>query len=506
MLWGMCCFLNEISFGQSQNINVCLGQPIRLNPTNTGAFAYSWDTHSSLNATNIQNPIATPTQTTTYKVVSYTRTNNNLVKNGDFELDNNGDFDSEYIFSAPVQGFDQGNYGIGINPKLYNNAFSNCTDHTGGTSGKMLIADGASGRINVAPNAIVWKQTVNVSKNTAYAFSTFITNIASGDLSSLKFSINGIPIGQPVLSSPGLCNWKEFYVVWNSENQTTAEISIAEGTGATRGNDFALDDISFYSIVETSETIEVTVLPPPAIPVVQGVSELCINKTTQLTSSATGGTWKSNNATVATIDTDGRVTPISAGNASFVYILSDFCKTESVPFNITVNEPANLHQIIGTDKLTIGQQAPLTINLPGGKWMSSDDTIVEISPDGTVKGLKNGEADITYTLDGLCPSVSLPFKITVIQKDDLYTPNAFTPNGDGNNDEFRIYGSLIDKIELNIFNQWGELVFTSTQLTSGWLGDYKGEKQPAGVYVFTAKIKMLDGKELIRKGAINLIR
>ena len=371
----------------------------------------------------------------------------------------------------------------------------------------MLIADGASGSNGVAKFAEVWSQVIPIVPNKEYAFSSWITNLAGGALSSLKFSINGTQVGQTISSLPGLCNWQEFYVIWNSGNATSATISIAEGTGSNAsGNDFALDDITFYTIIEAQETITLTVVPPATTPVVTGKSSLCLAETTALTSSSTNGTWSSNNPSVATIDINGKVTPVSGGNTSITYTLNDVCNTSSLPFNITVTEPPILDTITGLPKLTIGQTSLLKINLPRGTWVSSDDNIVSIAQDGTVKAINDGTANITYALTNLCPSVSLPFKIDVIRNDDLYAPNAFTPNGDGNNDDFRLFGSLIDKIELTIFNQWGQLIFRDTNLNSGWDGTYKGEKQPTGVYVFKAKLKMINGDDVVKKGSVNLIR
>lgn len=163
--------------------------------------------------------------------------------------------------------------------------------------------------------------------------------------------------------------------------------------------------------------------------------------------------------------------------------------------------------LTGAANLNVGQESTLTINLSGGTWKSADENVVEITTDGTIKGIKNGESEITYSLTTPCGLlVSSPFKVTVISTDDLYAPTAFTPNGDGNNDEFRIYGSAITTIDLSIFNQWGERIYQSTDVTRGWPGTYKGEEQPAGVYIYTAKLKLMDGQELAKKGAVNLIR
>jgi gliding motility-associated-like protein len=88
----------------------------------------------------------------------------------------------------------------------------------------------------------------------------------------------------------------------------------------------------------------------------------------------------------------------------------------------------------------------------------------------------------------------------------LYVPNAFTPNGDGSNDLFRVYGTAINSIRLKVYNQWGELVFSSTDLVNGWDGNYKGNKAPATVYTYTLEAKMQDGTDIVKKGTFTLIR
>lgn len=88
----------------------------------------------------------------------------------------------------------------------------------------------------------------------------------------------------------------------------------------------------------------------------------------------------------------------------------------------------------------------------------------------------------------------------------IFIPNAFTPNGDGNNDLFKIYGTAIKSMRLKIYNQWGELIFTSTDLAIGWDGNSKGNKSPASVYHFTLEAVMQDGTELTKTGVFTLIR
>ncbi|THU39273.1 gliding motility-associated C-terminal domain-containing protein [Niastella caeni] len=89
--------------------------------------------------------------------------------------------------------------------------------------------------------------------------------------------------------------------------------------------------------------------------------------------------------------------------------------------------------------------------------------------------------------------------------DQVFIPNSFTPNGDGKNDFFRAYGNVIAGINMKIFNQWGELIYDGSDVSSGWDGKQKGSVQPMGVYFYVIKIKFTNGTESIRKGAVNLL-
>jgi gliding motility-associated-like protein len=89
---------------------------------------------------------------------------------------------------------------------------------------------------------------------------------------------------------------------------------------------------------------------------------------------------------------------------------------------------------------------------------------------------------------------------------DVFVPNVFSPNGDGKNELLLVYGNYINKLEMRIFNQWGEQVELVTDKNKGWDGRHKGKAQPVGVYVYTLKATMQDGKVINLKGYITLLR
>jgi gliding motility-associated-like protein len=87
-------------------------------------------------------------------------------------------------------------------------------------------------------------------------------------------------------------------------------------------------------------------------------------------------------------------------------------------------------------------------------------------------------------------------------------PNAFTPNGDGKNDIFRIYSPAdIDVLQFMVENRWGNKVFTSTDVNRGWDGLVNGTKADIGTYYFVFKYRCkFDGKTYIKKGDVTLIK
>lgn len=91
----------------------------------------------------------------------------------------------------------------------------------------------------------------------------------------------------------------------------------------------------------------------------------------------------------------------------------------------------------------------------------------------------------------------------------LYAPNAFTPDGNGVNDIFYVYGNDIDPeyFTLYIFDRWGELIYTSNSLSAGWDGTFKGQKVPNDVYVWRVQTQSLATEKYYEKnGHVTLIR
>ena len=136
--------------------------------------------------------------------------------------------------------------------------------------------------------------------------------------------------------------------------------------------------------------------------------------------------------------------------------------------------------------------------------------------DGTTELFANGNHQYTDTgsysvtlyamnIQGCIDSVTVgPW---VVMPDILYfIPNAFTPNDDGENDVFKIYGSGIKGAELIVFDRLGEKVFGSKDLATGWDGTFQGLKLNTGVFVYFAQLTLNNGVHLLLKGDVSLLR
>lgn len=100
------------------------------------------------------------------------------------------------------------------------------------------------------------------------------------------------------------------------------------------------------------------------------------------------------------------------------------------------------------------------------------------------------------------------FKVVVEAETSIYIPNSFTPNGDEMNEIFYVYGENWARMELIIFDRWGNEVFYSTDPTKGWNGtmNNEGETLMAGTYAYKVYIIDFYGKEHNIMGHVNIIR
>lgn len=187
--------------------------------------------------------------------------------------------------------------------------------------------------------------------------------------------------------------------------------------------------------------------------------------------------------------------------------------------------------VITTDpqfEIQLGQEQELTAVLAPGYPLSLVESIVWTPLDGltfegnsipnllnpTAMPLHTTEYTVTIVSTDGCQSTDRVL-IRVDNRPHIYIPNAFSPwKEDGDNDVFLIFadGAQIDKVDIfQIFDRWGEMVFTDSNFqpndpAHGWNGRHKGQLMTPAVFVYYAEIRLIDGRVLLFKGDVTLVR
>lgn len=188
------------------------------------------------------------------------------------------------------------------------------------------------------------------------------------------------------------------------------------------------------------------------------------------------------------------------------------CSASST-FSVTYLDLFHIQSNPVLDTIRLGEQTVLTAFATNGmasqfEWITTDylscstcDTTISSPP-----------RTMVYQLLGIdtigCKDTALS-KIVVIPYYDLFLPNVFTPNNDGVNDVWQVFGNLsgIQKLELLIFNRWGEKIIETNLAAPFWDGVYKNEPATPGVYTYVLNVTWRDEYvEKMYRGSITLLK
>ena len=188
------------------------------------------------------------------------------------------------------------------------------------------------------------------------------------------------------------------------------------------------------------------------------------------------------------------------------------CKLQRV-YSIEISSEQPDFEIVAEQtELYLGQQTTLTATSgfsfyrwqPTAGLSNPFESITDVSPLETT----------TYTLEvedenGCKYTKSITIFVSDLPCNDtnIFTPNAFTPDDNSQgNDIFYVRSEILKQMRLVIFDRWGKEIFVSTDLNTGWNGEFRGEKLPSGVFVYHLTGRCYDGSFFEKKGNISLIR
>lgn len=137
------------------------------------------------------------------------------------------------------------------------------------------------------------------------------------------------------------------------------------------------------------------------------------------------------------------------------------------------------------------------------------------------QGLSNPNAQTTNALveestlftlsvtDGICTKSDTVLVKTygfICGEPYIFIPNAFSPNGDQENDVLYVRGALIEDMIFRVYDRWGELVFESFDRSEGWNGEFRGKPLDPDTYDYYLKVTCVDDLESIITGNVTLVR
>ncbi len=234
--------------------------------------------------------------------------------------------------------------------------------------------------------------------------------------------------------------------------------------------------------------------------------------------------------------------PVSGGKSPFTYSIDDGQAFQASP-DFTALSAGTYELVVkdangctDTDQVTLEEPIFPMVDLPGFVVVSLGDS-VQLQPVLNISASQIATwiwtpADSLSCSD--CPSPyahpvrtgtyqlqivdingckdNAKVQVRVNKRRDVFAPNIFTPNDDGQNDRFTIYGKGVRKINfLRVFDRWGTELFYAAPLpindeNAGWDGQFRGTPLNPAVFVWVAEVEFIDGEVEILKGDVTLFR
>ncbi|HYG37557.1 MAG TPA: gliding motility-associated C-terminal domain-containing protein [Cytophagales bacterium] len=307
---------------------------------------------------------------------------------------------------------------------------------------------------------------------------------------------------------------QNYFYMWE---KTDAPVKVF----STRASTLSVDQSGTYKVTVVNnqsgctaeDEMVVTINPAPTDKLGADITDKCEGETVQLDAGYPDGTvtWTGPGVSpgtntrlinvteegqyIATINLDGCERPFDilvifkeAPGSGLVEDLVNFCSSRQNTVTLTAGRNVTNRTYIWTDsatKATLGNEYNLKVNQAG-----------------------------TYIVEINDPNVNCITRDTVRVVDEcenhIFVPNAFSPNGDTNNDFLEFKGEPVAFFDVSIFNRWGQLIYHSNNKESGWNGRTMSNKEaPPGTYVYTIVYRSLKGDQNIKftkKGAVVLIR
>jgi gliding motility-associated-like protein len=223
------------------------------------------------------------------------------------------------------------------------------------------------------------------------------------------------------------------------------------------------------------------------------------------------------------VSTDLNPANLASGNYTLVAVSLDGCVTTATSSTFIGSLPkANASFTMSDSSGVVPLQvqfintstAPSGITIVKNQWFFGDElntTSTDVDAIFTYYyGDKTDTVKLIITDSNGCTDTAIAYIRLIEPTDSIFVPNVFSPNDDAKNDVFFVKSVLITKLNVEIYNRWGQLIYEWEGTNNGWDGrTAAGQLAPEGVYYYLITGKLKDGSDIpehFRRGSVTLVR
>ena len=442
----------------SGNDSICSGQNTIL--VASGGSNYSWSSGASTNSISVS-----PSATSNYSVLV---SNANCVDTAMINLQ---------VFQVPVASIS------GVDSIC----LAQSTILTAGGIGNYIWSN-----FSTNFNTIIVTPTINTT------YTLIVSNSVCSDTAQKIITVNPLPIAS-ITGTNSLCSGQTATLTANggvAYNWNIGNVNSSISISPINTTNYSVMVTNTFGCQSSAYTT-VTVIPMPTASI-GGDTVICAAQLVSLSASGVGAfLWN-------TGETTSVITPSPINNTMFYVTASNVCGAAIDSMFVIVN-PLPVGSASNDTIILIDNS--ISLYAFGGDnylWQPANlscntCSVVNVSPNATTV--------YTVTISSIdgC-SISKEIKVTVESDFEVFIPDVFSPNGDGQNDILFVRGIGIVEMSFKVYDRLGEKIFDTNDMTKGWDGTYKGNLLNNAVFVYELSATLVNGNKISKHGDVTLIR
>ncbi|MEX0966081.1 MAG: gliding motility-associated C-terminal domain-containing protein [Bacteroidia bacterium] len=187
-----------------------------------------------------------------------------------------------------------------------------------------------------------------------------------------------------------------------------------------------------------------------------------------------------------------------------------YCLVDTTSYRVQVNPVPIADFTFSPDPPLLGDIVEFKDKSEGAtrrEWYIDSDSVTSVEKDPVHPFNDAGNKEVMLIAINEYGCSDTAIKVLKIDQDaNIYIPTAFSPDGDGINDYFSIASTGLESLQVDIYNRWGQHIYSFTGVDGRWDGTHKGEPVPIGAYVYTLSASAVNKRKYYLNGSITVIK